>query len=84
MGAVSKRRKNGIAFATSTDFPTTSAGPLRIGHRIVPRDLNYRMIFSSMNRTLRAFGVPPVRSRHPTPPSREIIERDGTRGWSED
>ena len=25
MGAESKRRKNGIAFATSTDFPTTSA-----------------------------------------------------------
>jgi hypothetical protein len=23
MGAVLKRRKNGIAFATSTDFPTT-------------------------------------------------------------
>src|SRR5260221_12431058 len=42
------------------------------------------MIFSSLYRARRVFGMAPVRSVHPTPPYRNIVEWDRSRSWSKD
>src|SRR5260221_12875178 len=42
------------------------------------------MIFSSLYRARRAFGMAPVRSVHPTPPYRNIVEWDRSRSWRKD
>src|SRR5262249_46385078 len=44
------------------------AGPLRVGDRIVPRDVYGRMIVFAVDIAAGTFGMPPVRTGRPVPP----------------
>src|SRR5207253_7757330 len=55
------------------------ARPLCKGDRVVPRNMNYGMVISSVDGRARSFGMPPARAGRPLPPLRDIVERNRNR-----
>src|SRR5690348_11190405 len=50
------------------------AGPPRVGGRIIPRDVDDRVIVFSIKIAVGTVGLPPVGAGRPTPPLRIIAE----------
>src|SRR5262245_52433736 len=61
----------------------TLAGPLRIGHGIVPGDVNNGMIVLAVEVAFGSFGMAPACAGRPVPPLGEVARVDGPRRWAE-
>src|SRR5262249_29003321 len=59
------------------------ARPFRVGHRVVPRDLDCGMTFAPLQIAPRPFGAFPIRAGHVLPPVQKIVERDFGEGRRE-
>src|SRR5262249_60213335 len=60
------------------------ARPRRVRNRVLPRDVDDRVIFARFDRAARPLWIPPVRARYVAPPSHRVIERNGLGRRSED
>jgi len=51
------------------------AGPLRVGVRVVPRDVNDGVVVLPFERAVRSLGVLPTRAGNPPPPAGRVVGR---------